>query len=110
MESAYEEVVSEVSCTPTLPDLEEVVEVTVLPSSEVVELTPPRSESRPKEPVVTKKTPFLLLKQPIIPEVLYRWQLGFRKGPTGYRKVIDYSNSGNKYYKAHLYFISRCLC
>ena len=87
MESAYEEVVSEVSCTPTLPDLEEVVEVTVLPSSEVVELTPPLSESRPKEPVVTKKTPFLLLKQPVIPEVLYRWQLGFRKGPTGYRKV-----------------------
>merc|ERR1719234_2171863 len=38
--------------------------------------------------VVEKKTPFLLTKRPVVPEVMYRWQRGFRRNSNGqYKKV-----------------------
>merc|ERR1719234_1745922 len=38
--------------------------------------------------VVEKKTPFLLTKRPVVPEVMYRWQRGFRRNSSGqYKKV-----------------------
>jgi len=100
MEATYTEVTREVTATP-LPDLEEVVEVSLQRASDLLEeTTPTRScsgdlkpaEEKQDEPVyvqvVEKKTPFLLTKRPVVPEVMYRWQRGFRRSSNGqYKKV-----------------------
>jgi len=89
MEATYDEIRREVSETP-LPDLEEIVEVDFAPAIAKAEVIPALSnhEIQPEVVVLEKKNPFLLLKKPIIPEVLYRWQRGFRRGPgSQYRKV-----------------------
>merc|ERR1712106_1064687 len=89
MEATYDEIRREVSETP-LPDLEEIVEVDFAPAIAKAEVIPALSnhEIEPEVVVLEKKNPFLLLKKPIIPEVLYRWQRGFRRGPgSQYRKV-----------------------
>lgn len=89
MEATYDEICREVSETP-LPDLEEIVEVDFAPAITKAEVIPALSnhEIEPEIVVLEKKNPFLLLKKPIIPEVLYRWQRGFRRGPgSQYRKV-----------------------
>lgn len=100
MEATYNEVTREVTATP-LPDLEEIVEVSLQPASAsalIEEPTPIRScsgvmsveegEEAEYVQVVEKKTPFLLTKRPVVPEVMYRWQRGFRRSSTGqYKKV-----------------------
>jgi len=89
MEATYDEICREVSETP-LPDLEEIVEVDFTPAVAKTEIIPALTnhEIEPEVVVLEKKNPFLLLKKPIIPEVLYRWQRGFRRGPgSQYRKV-----------------------
>jgi hypothetical protein len=98
MEATYNEVTREVTATP-LPDLEEIVEVSLQPASALLieQPTPTRSCSVDVMPVeegeeyvqvVEKKTPFLLTKRPVVPEVMYRWQRGFRRSSTGqYKKV-----------------------
>jgi len=99
MEATYNEVTREVTATP-LPDLEEIVEVSLQPASALLEEpTPTRSCSVDEMPVdegeeaeyvqvVEKKTPFLLTKRPVVPEVMYRWQRGFRRSSNGqYKKV-----------------------
>ena len=92
IEAVYDEVckeVSEVSETP-LPDLEEIVEVDLSPA------LPPALSSHHLEPEVLLTEPrkpnsFLLVKKPIVPEVLYKWQRGFRRDSTGrYGKVRRY--------------------
>ena len=91
MEATYDEICREVSETP-LPDLEEIVEVDFAPAITKAEVIPALSnhEIEPEIVVLEKKNPFLLLKKPIIPEVLYRWQRGFRRGPgSQYRKVLN---------------------
>ena len=76
IEAVYEEVCREVSETP-LPDLEEIVQVDLTPQLE------PELVS-----IEEKKNPFLLVKKPIVPEVVYKWQRGFRRDNTGrYGKV-----------------------
>jgi hypothetical protein len=89
MEATYDEICREVTETP-LPDLEEIVEVDFTPAVAKTEVIPALTnhEIEPEVVVLEKKNPFLMLKKPIIPEVLYRWQRGFRRGPSGqYRKV-----------------------
>eukprot|EP00092_Neocalanus_flemingeri_P004003 GFUD01004309.1.p1 GENE.GFUD01004309.1~~GFUD01004309.1.p1 ORF type:complete len:715 (+),score=200.07 GFUD01004309.1:151-2295(+) len=96
MEATYDEICREVSSplprydeTP-LPDLEEIVEVEFAPAVAKVEVIPAldNHEIEPESVLLEKKNPFLLLKKPIIPEVLYKWQRGFRRGPgSQYRKV-----------------------
>ena len=85
IEAAYDEVCREASETP-LPDLEEIVEVDLTPAPA------PALPSLHLEPelVLTeaKKNAFLLVKKPIVPEVLYKWQRGFRRDKSGrYGKV-----------------------
>ena len=54
----------------------EVVEVEVMQSPEA---------AAPEEP---KRNPFTLIKKPIVPEVSYRWQYGFRRSAgSTYQKV-----------------------
>ena len=51
----------------------------------------PTLTKNPDEPevvVVEKKNPFHLVKKPIVPEVVYKWQRGFRRDNSGrYCKV-----------------------
>ena len=75
-----------------MPDLEEIVEVDFSPALVSVEsqMIPPlvTHQVEPEALLVEKKNPFLLVKKPIIPEVTYRWQRGFRRDATGrYGKV-----------------------
>ena len=91
MEATYDEMCRDISETP-LPDLEEIVEVEFAPAIAKAEVIPALNshEIEPEIVVLEKKpiNPFLLLKKPIIPEVLYKWQRGFRRGPgSQYRKV-----------------------
>ena len=99
MEATYDEICREVSETP-LPDLEEIVEVDFVPAVAKTEIIPALTnhEIEPVVVVLEKKNPFLLLKKPIIPEVLYRWQRGFRRGPgSQYRKVEHVLTKSNQY-------------
>ena len=94
IEAVYDELcrevseVREVSETP-LPDLEEIVEVDLTPALATSHLVPT------VEPEISlteaKKNSFLLVKKPIVPEVLYKWQRGFRRDNGGrYGKVSKY--------------------
>jgi len=89
IEATYDEMCREISETP-LPDLEEIVEVEFSPAVAKAEVIPALTnhEIEPEILVIEKKNPFLLFKKPIIPEVIYKWQRGFRRGPgSQYRKV-----------------------
>ena len=86
IEAVYDELcreasqVREVSETP-LPDLEEIVEVDLSPAQ-----VPPGPDLLLL--AEAKKNSFLLVKKPIVPEVLYKWQRGFRRDNSGrYGKV-----------------------
>jgi len=81
IEAVYDEVCREVSETP-LPDLEEIVSLDLAPASVPAPAPAPIS-------VLEKKTAaFLLVKKPIVPEVVFKWQRGFRRDNTGrYSKV-----------------------
>ena len=86
IEAVYDEVCREVSETP-LPDLEEIVEVDLSPAPALPSLHPEPQLVLPE----VKKNSFLLLKKPIVPEVLYKWQRGFRRDKSGrYGKVSKY--------------------
>merc|ERR1719244_953604 len=102
MEATYDEICREVSETP-LPDLEEIVEVDFTPAVAKTEIIPALTnhEIEPEVVVLEKKNPFLLLKKPIIPEVLYRWQRGFRRGPGSQYRRVSYWRVA--YYTASLY-------
>jgi len=89
IEATYDEVCREISETP-LPDLEEIVEVDFAPALVNTELVPPliKNPVEPEVVVVEKKNPFHLVKKPIVPEVVYKWQRGFRRDNSGrYCKV-----------------------
>merc|ERR1719419_521753 len=89
IEATYDEVCREISETP-LPDLEEIVEVDFAPAMAKTELVPPliNNQIEPEVVVVEKKNPFHLVKKPIVPEVVYKWQRGFRRDNSGrYCKV-----------------------
>ena len=60
------------------------------PATANTEVVPPldNHEVEPEVVVVEKKNPFLLVKKPIVPEVVYKWQRGFRRDSSGrYCKV-----------------------
>ena len=81
----------EIGETP-LPDLEEIVEVDFSPALVTVksELIPPlvTHQVEPEALLVERKNTFLLVKKPIVPETMFRWQKGFRRDATGrYGKV-----------------------
>ena len=90
------ETVSDESCraqseTP-LPDLEEIVEVNFTPvieNKEVIdEPVNDKIDTEVVEAAEEKKNQYLLVKKPIIPEVGYKWQRGFRRDSSGrYCKV-----------------------
>ena len=94
IEAVYDELcreasqVREVSETP-LPDLEEIVEVDLTPALATSSLVPAvEAETSLTE---AKRNGFLLVKKPIVPEVLYKWQRGFRRDSSGrYGKVSKY--------------------
>ena len=92
IEATCDEVCREICETPAMPDLEEIVEVDFSPALVSVEsqIIPPlvTHQVEPEALLIEKKNPFLLVKKPIIPEVTYRWQRGFRRDATGrYGKV-----------------------
>ena len=90
--------VREVSETP-LPDLEEIVEVDLCPAPV------PALPSLSLEPEV-RKAPFLLVKRPVVPEVLYKWQRGFRRDNSGrYGKVSQYRLPSGLLWSISLHFL-----
>jgi len=85
----------EVTNTPGIPDLEEVVDIQFTSTSEDESIGPDidlttveENEDQVGENSSRKINPFHLSKKPIIPEIVYRWQKGFRRGQNGqYQKV-----------------------
>jgi len=102
IEATYEEVYRAATETP-VPDLEEVVMVakeepvdeSVASDSEpqeeeemVTEQTPEPEEEIETPVEEIKRNPFIMTKKPIVPELKYRWQYGFRRTQgAGYSKV-----------------------
>ena len=88
IEAVYDEVCREVSETP-LPDLEEIVSL---------DLAPTTAPAPAPISVLEKKTAaFLLVKKPIVPEVVFKWQRGFRRDNTGrYSKVGQLYRAGTE--------------
>jgi len=90
IEATYEEVYRAATETP-VPDLEE---VEMKEETEVASDSEPQEEEMPMETEIKtpveeiKRNPFTLLKKPIVPELKYRWQHGFRRTQgSGYSKV-----------------------
>jgi len=89
------EIVKDMPDTPGIPDLEEVVDIKFTRTSEEesvgtdAELTQLElSFDNLTEGAPRKINPYLLSKKPIVPEVVYRWQKGFRRNENGqYKKV-----------------------
>ena len=87
IEAVYDEVCREVSQTP-LPDLEEIVKLDIAPAAASSDLLPSLPE--PESVVERRAAAFLLVKKPIVPEVVYKWQRGFRRDSSGrYGKVRE---------------------
>ena len=91
-ETVCDELCRDLSETP-LPDLEEIVEVDITPaivSKNVADELVNDEIDTEVVAVEEKKNQYLLVKKPIIPEVGYKWQRGFRRDSSGRYCKVSY--------------------